>query len=179
MVVYSDHGVVWYAMKTSHKKEMQAKAYLETYGVECFVPMMQDISTKTGRKKIILKPAVYNLIFVKVDLAQLKDIKISLNYLRNRLTTDGDISVPIIVPTQQMEQFIDAVTHNLDKIIYVDLTKVCIDKGTKVRITDGKFKGYEGELERIKGKRDRRVCVRVEGIVAYKFDVEAEFIEKI
>lgn len=179
MIVYSDQGVVWYAMKTTYKKELQAKEYLTSRGIECFIPMKQETTTKQGRKTVVLKPAIHNLIFVKTNLEQLKDIKISLNYLHNHLTIENGNSVPIIVPTKQMEQFITAITHSLEEVIYVDLTATQLEKGTPVRITDGKFKNYQGELEKIKGKRDRRVTIKVGGICAYKIDVPANFIEKI
>ncbi len=179
MIDYSDRGIVWYAMKTVYKKELKAKEYLDSRGIENFIPMRQDIVVKYGRKSVIIKPAVHNLIFVKTDLKQLRDIKISLNYIHNCLMVENEVSVPIIVPTVQMDQFIDALTHHLEDIIYVDLTTTRLDKGTPVRITDGKFKGYEGILEKVKGKRDRRVHVNINGLAAYKFEVEATFIEKI
>lgn len=179
MIDYSDHGVVWYAMKTVYKKELQAKEYLDSRGIENFVPMQKEIHTKGNRKCVRFKPAVHNLIFVKTDLTGLKDIKISLNYLHNRLTTNDGVSTPIIVPTKQMDQFIHAMTNNLEEILYVDLTTTRLEEGTFVKITGGKFKGYEGVLEKIKGKRDRRVHVNIIGIVAYRFEVEASFIEKL
>ncbi len=179
MIDYSDHGVVWYAMKTIYKKELKAKEYLDSHGIENFIPMRQEIENKRGRKSVILKPAVHNLIFVKVNLAQLNDIKISLRYLHNQLMTEDNISYPIIVPTQQMDQFIDALTHHLEDIIYVDLSTTRLEKGTPVRITDGKFKGYEGELEKVKGKRDRLVHVIIKDVAAYKFETKVDFIEKI
>lgn len=179
MIDYSDCGIVWYAMKTTYKRELQAKEYLDAHGIENFIPMQQKVEIKNGRKKVVIIPAVHNLIFIKTDLAQLREIKISLSYIHNRLATEGDHLSPIIVPTSQMDQFIDVTRHHLDRVLYVDLTTARLEKGTPVRITDGDFKGYEGELEKVKGKRDRRVVVSIEGIVAYKFEVAAKFIEKI
>lgn len=180
MIDYSDHGVVWYAMKTVYKKELQAKQYLDSRGVENFLPMVKVVSSRMGRKQEILKPAIHNLIFIKTDLTELNDIKISLNYLHNKLMTVKEgLSAPIIVPAKQMEQFIDAATNHLDDIIYIDLTEVALEKGTLVRITDGKFKGYEGELAKTKGKRNRVVNVIMKDVAAFKFEVEACYIEKI
>ncbi len=180
MIDYSDHGVVWYAMKTVYKKELQAKSYLDSRGVENFIPMERVYFIQFGRKREILKPAVHNLIFIKTDLAELNDIKTSLNYLHNRLmTVEEGLSVPIIVPTEQMEQFIDATTNHLDEITYVDLSMTELEKGTPVRVIDGNFKGYEGEVARTKGKRNRVVNVVMKGVMAFKFEVEACCIEKI
>lgn len=166
-------------MKTTYKKELQAKKYLDSCGIECFVPMKQETISKQGRKTVIQKPAIHNLIFVKADLNQIREIKTYLNYLHNLIVDIDDVKVPIIVPTQQMDQFIAAVSDSFDKIIYVDLSMTCLDKGTPVRIIDGKYKGYEGVLEKIKGKRDRRVTIIVGNVIAYKIDVEASCLEKI
>ncbi|MFR9650671.1 MAG: UpxY family transcription antiterminator [Rikenellaceae bacterium] len=180
MIDYSDHGVVWYAMKTVYKKELLAKKYLDAHDVENFLPMVKDDSGRFGRKCEGLKPAIHNLIFIKTNLAKLNDIKISLNYLHNKLmTTEEGVSVPIIVPTKQMEQFIYAMTKLLDKITYIDLSTTKIEKGTPVRIIDGDFKGFEGELERVKGKRSRTVHVILQGIVGFKCEINACHIEKI
>lgn len=180
MIDYSDHGVVWYAMKTVYKKELQAKAYLDSRGVENFIPMTRDNSSQISRKQKSLKPAVHNLIFIKTCLAELNDIKTSLNYLHNKLVTvRGGLSAPIIVPTEQMEMFIDATTNHLDEITYIDLSMTALEKGTPVRVIDGKFKGYEGEVAKTKGKRNRVVNVVLKGVAAFKFEVEACCIEKI
>lgn len=180
MIDYSDHGIVWYAMKTVYKKELQAKSYLDSRGVENYIPMVRDDSGRYGRKQMILKPAVHNLVFIKTDLAELNDIKISLHYLHNKLmTVEEGLSAPIIVPTRQMEQFIDAMTNHLDKVTYIDLSTTQLEKGTPVRIIDGDFKGYEGELAKTKGKRNRVVHIILESVAAFKIEVEASCIEKI
>ncbi|MFI3262879.1 MAG: UpxY family transcription antiterminator [Rikenellaceae bacterium] len=179
MVDYSDKGVVWYAMKTTYKKELQAKQYLDLRGIENFIPMQQETGIKSGRKVSVMRPAVHNLIFVKAEIEKLKDVKISLSYLHNRLTRVDEVLSPIIVPEKQMEQFIYAVTNHNDKLTYVDLSKVHMEKGTLVRITDGDFVGFEGELVTQKRKRDRQVYIRFDEVVAFIVEVPANFIEKI
>ncbi len=179
MIDYSDRGVVWYAMKTVYKKELKAKEYLDSRNIESFIPMTHEVSMKGGCRRVVAKPAIHNLIFVKVDLAQLKEIKMNLNYLHNRLMTEGGVSMPIIVPMEQMDQFIDAMTNHFEDITHIDLETSHLEKGTPVKITGGKFKGYEGELQRIKGKRDRRVHVNLKGVAAYSFEVEAGFVERV
>lgn len=179
MIDYSDHGVVWYAMKTVYKKELHAKEYLDSICIENYIPMQQKVENKYGRKKVTLTPVVHNLIFVKTDLTRLNNIKDSIRYLHNILTTEDDISIPIIVPTQQMDQFIDAMSCHQDEVTYIDLTDTYIEKGTPIRVTDGKFKGYEGELAKVKGKRNRLVYVVLKGVAAYKFETEVRFIERL
>ncbi len=51
-------------------------------------------------------------------------------------------------------------------------------KGTPMGIIDGQYKGYVGELEKIKGKRNRRVIIVIGDIIAYKIDVDANLYRK-
>jgi transcription antitermination factor NusG len=43
---------------------------------------------------------------------------------------------------------------------------VNLTKGTPVRIIGGDFEGMEGVFIKIKGKRDRRVVVAIQGVIA-------------
>ncbi|MFI3269179.1 MAG: UpxY family transcription antiterminator [Rikenellaceae bacterium] len=179
MVDYSDKGVVWYAMRTTYQREMRAKALLDAAGVENFVPMRRCVTVVRGKKIVTLKPALHNLIFVKSDSATMREIKSRVTFMQSRLTEFEGTLFPIVVPTEQMEQFIYAVECAMDEITIVDLVSMEIEKGVSARIIDGKFKGFVGVLSKIKGTRDRRVTINVEGVVAYTIDVDASFIEKI
>ncbi|MFI3282326.1 MAG: transcription termination/antitermination NusG family protein [Rikenellaceae bacterium] len=46
MINYSNQGVVWYAMKTTFKRELKAKAYLDSCGIESFIPMQQIVLSR-------------------------------------------------------------------------------------------------------------------------------------
>ena len=41
-----------------------------------------------------------------------------------------------------------------------------LSKGTKVRVTGGDFAGQEGVFLKVKGARDRRVVVEIQGVIA-------------
>ncbi|MFI3321305.1 MAG: UpxY family transcription antiterminator [Rikenellaceae bacterium] len=180
MVDYSDKGTVWYAMQTTYKRELKAKSFLDSLGIENFIPMMQSITRVVGKKKVVVKPAIHNLIFVKAELTLLNHIKSRLNFIHNILIENNGRLSPIIVPERQMEQFINVVRTSLDKVIYVDLSLARLEKGTKVKITAGQFEGYEGVLMKVKGARDKRVVLNIECVVAIAIvSIDAELIEKI
>ena len=44
--------------------------------------------------------------------------------------------------------------------------EVNLRKGTKVRITGGDFAGQEGIFLKVKGARDRRVVIEIQGVIA-------------
>ena len=50
--------------------------------------------------------------------------------------------------------------------------EINIEKGTKVRIHGGSFDGTEGVFVKIKGKRNRRVVVLIEGLAAIAINAE-------
>ena len=51
-------------------------------------------------------------------------------------------------------------------LIYFQPEELNLSKGTKVRITGGDFEGQEGVFLKVKGARDRRVVIAIQGIIA-------------
>ena len=66
------------------------------------------------------------------------------------------------------------VVHNLlfvsgtydDHLLYFQPDELNLSKGTKVRITGGEFEGQEGVFLKVKGARDRRVVIEIQGVIA-------------
>lgn len=57
---------IWYAMRATYRRELDAMRLLEKEKLGCFVPMQYKISIKKGRKVRVLVPVVHNLLFVHV-----------------------------------------------------------------------------------------------------------------
>lgn len=72
----------------------------------------------------------------------------------------------IIVPDDQMRQFIAVAGTYDEHLIFFSPDEVNLRKGTKVRITGGDFEGYEGVFVKVKGARDRRVVISLQGVIA-------------
>ncbi len=180
MVDYSCQDVSWYVMKTTFKRELKAKAILDARSIENFIAMTRKVVTIGTKRRMATVPAIHNLIFVKCDGAQLQQIKAEINFLHNTLTKVNGVLTPIIVPSKDMEQFIGVATKSLEKLIYLDILETNLSKGTRVRITGGEFVGYEGVLMKVKGARDRRVVLSIEGVVAVAMaTIDADMIENI
>ncbi len=183
MIDYSNHNIVWWAMKTTYKRELKAKAILDECGVENFVAMESRTTTRAGRRYSVKVPAIHNLIFIKGDGEALQRVKQRINFLHNRLCmVEGRLS-PIVVSERDMEQFI-SLSRQAEKsgqeLKYIDLMDTPLAKGTRVRIIGGEFAGYEGTLTRVKGCRDRRVVLNIESLVAVAMtSIDASLIEKI
>lgn len=87
---------------------------------------------------------------------------------------------PLTVPDKEMQNFILIAQQMLQDISYHDPDEIQLCKGDKVRITGGVFEGLEGTLLRVKGKRSKRVVVKIEGVVAISSaEIQKDFIERI
>ena len=61
--VLSAEKSLWWAMSAPYRRELKAKAILDSCGIECFVPMRnQPVRKRSGAMVRELRPAVHNLI---------------------------------------------------------------------------------------------------------------------
>ena len=172
---------VWFAMSAPYRNEMRAKSLLESKGIECFVPMRyQIVETRTGVKSRKLLPAIHNLIFVHTSKTIIQEAKTRCEFLQYRTKPHNGKNVPIIVPDKEMLQFI-AVTQALsEKLLYLNLDEIDLEKGTRIRIHGGVLDGTEGLFVKLKGKRRRSVIIQIEGVAAVALTkVSPDLIEVI
>lgn len=171
----------WFAMSAPYRRELKAKAFLEGKGIECFVPMTRAIVEKrSGIKTRQLVPAIHNLIFVHTSKTIIQEAKTMCEFLQYRTKPHNGKNVPIIVPDKEMQQFI-AVTQALsEKLLYLNLDEIDLEKGTRIRIHGGVLDGTEGLFVKLKGKRRRSVIIQIEGVAAVALtEVSPDLIEVI
>ena len=167
-----DDRIVWFAMSAPYRRELKAKERLEGMGIECFVPMTKSIVERRGTKRRETVPAIHNLIFVHTTKNIIKQAKQGIEYLQYRTKPCNGKNPPITVPDREMEQFITITNARMEEITYLRPDEIDIKKGTKVRIHGGTFNGTEGIFVKIKGKRNRRVVVLIEGLAAVAINAE-------
>ena len=154
----------WFAMRATYRRGMQIKALLDKKGIISFIPMHYEMQEKNGRKKRVLVPVIYDLIFVYTAQSELQWIKDRVPYLQYMI--DLRNKQKIIVPDVQMRQFIAVAGTYDEHLIFFSPDELTLRRGTKVRIIGGDFKGYEGIFIKVKGARDRRVVISLQGILA-------------
>lgn len=153
----------WYAMRATYRREALAKQLLDECSIENFIPMRYEVRIVGGRKVRNLVPAVRNLIFVHTTPSQCRVIKSKAPYLQ--YIVDSSSGNKIIVPDDQMRRFIAVAGIYDDHLLWFAPEEVNLSKGTKVRITGGCFEGQEGIFIKVKGARDRRVVIAIQGVV--------------
>ena len=155
---------VWYAMRATYRREPDAMRLLEKEKLGCFIPMQYRISMKKGRKVRVLVPVVHNLLFVHARPADVKRVKSKVTYLQ--YITDTRSGQKIIIPDNEMQRFIAVAGTYNDHLMYFQPDELNLSKGTKVRIIGGDFEGQEGIFQKVKGARDRRVVIEIQGVIA-------------
>lgn len=173
--------VKWFAMSAPYRREMIARELLDKKGIENFIPMRYAVvSNRAGHKVRRLVPAIHNLIFAHTTRATLQAVKQGVNCLQYRTRPEGGRNIPIVVPDAQMEQFITLCENHCEELRYLQPDEIDLQKGTWVRILGGRFDGIEGRFVKVKGIRNRRVVVEIEGLAAVALtEIEPDLIEVI
>ena len=136
----------------------------EKANLGCFIPMQYKISIRRGRKVRALVPVIRNLVFVHARPSEVQRFKSQITYLQ--YITDTRSGQKIIIPDHDMQRFIAVAGTYNDHLLYFQPEELNLSKGTKVRITGGDFEGQEGVFLKVKGARDRRVVIAIQGIIA-------------
>ena len=155
---------IWYAMRATYRREPDAMYLLKKENLGCFIHMQYKISIKKGKKVRALVPVVHNLLFVHARPSDVQRVKSQVTYLQ--YITDTRSGQKIIVPDSQMQRFIAVSGTYDDHLLYFQPDELNLSKGTKVRITGGEFEGQEGIFLKVKGARDRRVVIEIQGVIA-------------
>lgn len=171
--------LLWYAMRVPYSREILFKKHLDSIKIENFVPMHYQFIEKNGTRSKQLVPVIHNLIFVRSCRTILDDIKSNIeSKIPSRYIMDKSVHQPLIVPDNQMNDFITVAKTYDQGLLYLDPATAKFKKGDRVRIIQGCMAGVEGEFVRIKG--DRRVVVSIDGLmsIATAF-IPPQMLEKI
>ena len=169
---------VWYAMRATYRREPDAMRLFAKEHIDYFVPMQYKISIKNGKKVRVLVPVIYNLIFVHACPSEVKRVKSMVAYLQ--YITDTRSGQKIIIPDQEMQRFIAVAGTYHEQLLYFRPDELNLSKGTKVRVTGGDFEGQEGIFLKVKGARDRRLVIKIQGVIAVAMaSIHPDLIEVI
>lgn len=171
----------WFVLRVTYQRELQAKALLDKLDIDSFVPVHTVRRRNAqGREYIARVPLLHNYIFVYADKATVKSIKTEhIPYMRYVMHIQNGENCMMTVPDEQMRNFIAIAGSDDQRIMLLPADTADLSKGTKVRITGGPFGGVEGVFMKVDGARDRRVVVKIEGVVAVATaSIPLELIEK-
>ena len=168
-----DASKQWFVLRVSYGRIIKAKAFVETKGFECYVPMRYKEVRKQGKKRIITTPLLPSLIFVHASAEQvealLHDNKVVANESRPLLSyyfnhtihrqDNPDRNPPLTIQDEAMNNFIRLTSIKNPHIIHVTSKNIQFKLGDMVVVTEGEFKGVHGRVARIAGQQ--RVIVEL------------------
>lgn len=169
----------WFVM-SAYKNEKKAEEKLSGKdGLEYFIPKCYAVRVYHGVKSKRLVPVIPNLVFVHASRKQITDFKKYHNFLQFVTWEKSTGLEYLVVPDEQMESFITIASQYEETTVYYKPEEIDIRKGTRVCIHGGKFDGVKGVFMRVQGKRNRRVVVMLEGVMAVSAEVHPDLIEVI
>ena len=163
----------WFVLRVSYGRIIKAKAFVETKGLECYVPLRYKEVRKQGKKRIITEPLLSSFLFVHATAEQVEtllyEIKVSTNESRNLLSyyfdhtsqrqDNPDRNPPLTICDEAMNNFIRLTSIKNPHIIPVTTEIIQYKLGDIVIVTEGDFKDIHGRVARIAGQQ--RVIVEL------------------
>ncbi len=195
MIEIGGMPILWHIMKEysyyGHNDFIICAGYKQEYIKEWFANYFIHNSDVTfdyrnGGNEIVHEkvPAISNLIFVHSDKKTIDTLKHTraqaepLRYMTRHLRADDGIRHEIIiVPDNQMDDFIHVASAPDDQRTFLTADDLHGHAGDCVVISSGPFAGVEGIIKRIKG--NRRVVVEIAGVAGVCINfVPSKFIIK-
>lgn len=153
-------------MRATYGRNLMAQRALELDKIESFVPMRKR-TTKVGRRvKTDLIPVVRDLIFVLGERETVQEAKSKIPYLHYIVRPAEGKNLPVEVPEEQMQQFIAVCNEMDDNAELFSGEEAHFEVGERVEVVNGSFKGHQGLLVKIEGKRSKRFVVAIDGVIA-------------
>ena len=163
----------WFVLRVSYGRVIKAKAFVETKGLECYVPMRYKEVKKQGKKRIITEPLLPSFLFVYAAVEQVnsllqdKNIKVLENRAllsfyydhTSHCENEPNKNPPLVISNAAMDNFIRLTSIKNSHIIPVTSDRIQLKLGDYVVVTEGEFKDVQGRVARIAGQQ--RVVVEL------------------
>ena len=159
----------WFAAYTYPRHEKKVAEYLNSAGVQCFLPLYKESRLwNNGLRVIIEKPLFPSYVFVHVDSSDsLKILKTPS--VASLVTVSG---VPVPLPRQEVESLMAGVAQ-LDLAPHPYLRE-----GDRVRVRSGPFADREGILVQCKNRWRVVICIELL-MQAVSVDIDACALERL
>lgn len=163
----------WFVLRVSYGRIDKAKTFVETKGLEYYVPLRYKEIKKQGKKRIITTPLLSSFIFVHATTEQVETLlhgnklvtiesRPLLSYYFDHTIhrqNNPDRNPPLTIRDEAMDNFIRLTSIRNPHIIPVTSENIRFKMGDNVVVTEGEFKGVHGRVTRIAGQQ--RVVVEL------------------
>lgn len=133
----------WYVFYTRSRWEKKVLQLLEREGYEVFLPVHKVMRQWSDRKKKVEVPLFNSYIFVSVERSSIYDVLQVPGIVKN-LLYNGEPAVLHEKEYQQINKWLDTGLP-----LEVQGLSDNVNLGDHIKVTEGSFRGVEGELYRI------------------------------
>lgn len=172
----------WFVMRDLKRSNAKNPAYkmLPGLGFETFTPMQWVLMNKSGgikeRKQV---PFIPSLVFVKSLKSELDSVVDRTETLQYRFIK-GARQTPMVVPDDDMERFIRAVTSEHSSCIYYSPGEITAEMlGRKVMIVGGTLDGTVGHLITKRGSKTKRLVLQLKDMLVASVVIDSGYIQFI
>ena len=168
----------WFVMRDLKRPNAKLSAYqmLDDMGLEVFTPKIWKLTVLHGKRIRQEVPFMQDLLFVHESRKTLDPIVEKTVTLQYRYLRDGK-RTPMTVREADMERFKKAVEATDNHYFYTPKEVKPDMIGKKVRIVGGPLDGYEGNLQKMQGSREKRLFIELPNLLTAAVEVQPEFIQ--
>ena len=169
----------WFALKSFYKGVFYVEEKLKSIHIETYLPCEDTLVVRPdGGKRHERKPIISSLLFFRGTMLEALEVRKMLRgkallYFRKEEYKE----VPIIISDYEMNIFMLVTSAGEKGLEPIDL-QTDFTRGEHVRVIDGKFKGAEGYIFRV--KKTKKLIVSISGICAVATTyIPREFLMKM
>lgn len=162
----------WYVAYVRLFHERKTAEKLTAMGIECFVPIREEIHQWSQRKKKVQRVLIPQMIFIHATRKERMEA-LNLSSISHYMVLRGE-HTPAIIPDKQMQQFIFMVDYSEETI---EMYNSPLEPGQAIKVIKGPLAGLEGELLEIEGKS--KVMIRLDLLGCAGVDMPVGYVEAI
>jgi len=141
----------WYAVRIFCSKQKEIADFIQSKGLECFIPMeYTDVLNGEQRLRHVLRPVVRNLLFLKKNMEE-SDIRKLLSEMPYKISVirkDREHQDFYEIPYKQMFDFRVMCNPEIAMRKFLTEENAKLKSGTPVAVKFGPLKGLTGKLVR-------------------------------
>jgi transcriptional antiterminator NusG len=162
----------WLAAYVRMHHEKKVRDRLKEMGIECFLPIQEEVRMWSDRKKKVERVLIPMMIFVHVNIEEQRRV-ITLSSVMRYMVLRGE-HTPTVIPDEQMEKFRFMVDFSESP---VNFDSQMLRPGEKVRVIKGTLAGLEGELITLDGKSG--IAIRINQLGCAIVEMQSSMVERI
>lgn len=175
----------WYVLRVPYLRAAKAKQVLDQLGYRISLPtyFRKQKDEETGDIHYVTLACVPNTLFVFGTQSQMKSLFANLtlppmSFLYDHTKEIDGKNPPVIIPDQEMENFIRVSEHVNKNVVDVSNNTFTYKTDYNVRVTQGDFAGVVGRVAKIFGQT--RVVVKLNNLCVMATSyIPAAFMEPV